>query len=282
MAAGVVVMGAALGVSAADDSALGAAARGWAEDRVWDDGQAEVAQYQAERVIYGAARPHRATLIVVKEDLATDLHVKADRTEERDVVTVLKLNWQAQIPTPNYDYHYLTSVFVRRADLRQVVKLSSSSQEWCGTSFQLLQGWQQPPRLETHSYFDGEGDRTFELELAPGDLIEDQLPLTLRALPFAAGWELAVRLLDSRRAIRAPAPRWRDALIRVAERERVPAGALGELEAWRVELARGSELDRYWFEAAYPNRLLRLETAAGARLELVAVARRVYWKLPGR
>jgi hypothetical protein len=261
-------------------TAFAAAAQSWAADKTWDDGLAEVAEYQAEQVIYGSSRPHHAALIVVKEDFATDLYVKADTFEGRELVAVLKLNWQAQIPTPNYDYHYLTSVFVRRADLRSVVKLSTSSQEWCGNTFQLLKGWTRPPQLETHSYFDGEGDRSFELPIGEADLLEDQLPLTLRALPWRPGLELAVRILDSRRQNRARPPHWQPALIRVAGAETVAAGSLGSVAGWKVELVRGAAVDRYWFEAAYPNRLLKFEGADDRRLALTQVGRRAYWKLP--
>ena len=119
--AGLILLAAAPGWAAESGPAFAAGARAWAADKLWDDGLAEVAEYRGARVIYGAARPHRAVLIVVKEDFGDDLQVKADRFEGRQLTTVLKLNWQASIPTPNYDYHYLTSVFVRRADLRSVV-----------------------------------------------------------------------------------------------------------------------------------------------------------------
>ena len=261
-------------------AAFAAAARAWAAGKLWDDGLAEVAEYRAERVIYGAARPHRATLIVVKEDFDTDLYVKADSSAGRELATVLKLNWQAQIPTPNYDYHFLTSVFVRRADVREVVKLSSSSQEWCGTSFHLLKGWTDPPQLETHSYFEGEGERTFPLTLNEGDLLDDQLALSLRALPFAAGFKLAARVLDSRRSNRARPPEWQTAIIRVAGIETVPGGARGSVAGWKVEVARGTAVDRSWFEAQYPNRLLRFASDRGESLELIGAERRAYWKLP--
>src|SRR5678816_482494 len=113
--------------------------RAWSGSRVWDDGLAEVAHYDSHRLVYAEDRTFETILITVKEDFDRARAVKADPPYEgRDLMTVLKLNIISRIDTQNYPYFYMASLFVRRDDPRQVVKLAASSQEWCGTTFREL------------------------------------------------------------------------------------------------------------------------------------------------
>ena len=159
----------------------------WARDPLWDDGMAEVALYDARRPQYGRPESYQAVFVVVKEEFRRPLHVKADPPfEGKDLFAVLKLNAIHSYSTPNYPYHFLLSVFVRRDDPSRLVKLTMGSQEWCGNTFKEVTTWGPAPQLVSHSYFDGEGDATRPLDLGPGDLLEDQLPLALRSLAFSA------------------------------------------------------------------------------------------------
>jgi len=99
---------------------------GWATDPVWDDGNAEVAEYRGERIVYGEVRPHTYRLITVKEDFNTEYYAKADWPYgQKPILTVIKQNQTATIETPNYPYHYMTSVFFDRSAIGDSVSTSA-------------------------------------------------------------------------------------------------------------------------------------------------------------
>ena len=148
----------------------------------WDDGLAEVAVYDAHRTVYGVDRSFQTTLITVKEDFDAAKAVKADAPlDGRPIITVLKLNILSRIPTENYEYSYMTSIFAKRDDLRVLVKAANSSQEWCGTTFKEIVTWDGAPRLQFHSYFDSQADGAHPIHLDARTLLEDQLLLVMRA-----------------------------------------------------------------------------------------------------
>lgn len=253
----------------------------WAQAPLWDDGQAEVALYVARRPQYGKVRSFEAVLIVVKEDFNPQLYVKGDPPYEgKSLLPVLKLNFVQSYWTENYPYHFLTSVFVRRDDPTRLIKLTNSSQEWCGNTFKEVKTWGRGAELVLHSYFDGEGDATRPLALRPGDLLEDQLPLALRSLRFEPGLRFRTRLLPSliSNNLRAPlAPI--ETEIRVLGREEV-AMPRGRTEGWRVEVEAGSLKQTYWFALNHPHELLRMESSDGRELLLKQVTRKPYWQEP--
>ena len=100
----------------------------------WEQGTAEVAKYQAKRIIYQKPRDFEYTLILVKETFNKEFNVKTDDYQRDDLYDVMKVNKFARIPTDNYPYHYMTSVFFRRDQPATVHKLVNTSQEWCGTT----------------------------------------------------------------------------------------------------------------------------------------------------
>ncbi|MGH9780068.1 MAG: hypothetical protein ACRD5I_16830, partial [Candidatus Acidiferrales bacterium] len=206
----------------------------WSRDALWDDGQAEVALYAAKRPQYGKSESYEAVFIIVKEDFDAKLLVKADPPYEgRQLVPVLKLNAVHSYWTPNYPYHFLASVFVRRDDPGALVKLTVGSQEWCGNTFKLVKTAPRP-ELTVHSYFDPEGDATRPLDLRPGDLLEDQLPLALRGLAFAPGVEVRRRILSSLISNKlGREPQFLDATITVVGEENLATPA-GRFASWKV------------------------------------------------
>ena len=86
----------------------------WAMKKYWEDGLAEVATYDAERVVYKKKRSFEYTLITVKEEFNQEFNVKTDDYERADLFPVMKVNQFCAIPADNYPYHYLTSLFFRR------------------------------------------------------------------------------------------------------------------------------------------------------------------------
>ena len=92
---------------------------------LWNDGRAEVAIYDAKKRIYGKLWNHEMVMITVKEDFNTAYYTKADYPYEgKDLLPVLKLNIFTKIQTQNYPYHYLVSVFVKKADVTYPVKMT--------------------------------------------------------------------------------------------------------------------------------------------------------------
>jgi len=253
----------------------------WARDPLWDDGQAEVSLYDARRPQYGKVESYQAVFLVVKEDFDPKLLVKADPPYEgKQLIPVLKLNAVHSYWTPNYPYHFLASVFVRRDDPAALVKLTVGSQEWCGNTFKEVKLSGGRPELHAHTYFDGEGDTTRPLDLRSGDLLEDQLPLSLRSLPFAPGLEVRRRILPSLIAnnLRRPLNPV-EAVVRVAGEETVQTGA-GRLAAWKVSVEMGELKQTWWFEKTFPYALLKMESSDGRAWLLKSRARQPYWKEP--
>jgi hypothetical protein len=252
----------------------------WAQDALWDDGQAEVALYEARRPQYGKMETYEAVFIVVKEDFSRRLYVKVDPPYKGHELPVLKLNAVHSYWTPNYPYHFLASVFVRRDDPAALVKLTVGSQEWCGNTFKEVRTWGARPEFEFHTYFDGEGDSTRPLDLRPGDLLEDQLPLALRGLRFAPGLKLSRRVLPSLIAnnLRRPAE-FVNAEITVVE-ERSLSTPAGRLAAWVVKVQLGDVQQLWWMEKAPPHTVLMMGSSDGRGWLLKARTRKPYWKEP--
>ncbi len=269
----------ALGPEPGMSAAVDAFDAGWAQAPLWDDGQAEVALYAARRPQYGKLRDFETVLIVVKEDFNPAVYAKAEPPYQgRSLLGVLKLNLVQSYWTENYPYHFLTSVFVRRDDPTALVKLTQSSQEWCGNTFKEVKGWTRPAEFVFHSYWDDEGDGTRALELRPGDLLEDQLPLSLRGLRFSPGLEVRTRLLPSVISNKlGAAPRFVEATIRVVERE-VVTTEHGRVPAWKVSVQAGKLSQTYWFGEEAPHTLLKMVSSDGREVSLKQVRRSRYWQ----
>ena len=243
----------------------------WAMDKLWDDGLAEVAVYEAERVIYGKKRQFEYTLITVKEDFNREHNVKTDDYSRAALFPVMKVNQFARIPTDNYPYHYMTSVFVHRAQPWALHKLTTSSQEWCGTTFKAVTDEGATFSQYYNSYFDGQGEGN---RLLPKEvLLEDQLPYTLRALRFQDGLTFRANVLESLQDNTAAEP-----AMYKAELTGLKDEVDGEA-AWQVNVQLDDKkVNRYWFSAQYPNQLLRQETWDGRSLRLKEASRYAYWQ----
>jgi len=251
----------------------------WADDPIWDDGLAEVAVYEASRPIYGAPRPYEAILLTVKEDFDADKLVKADPPfGGRAIVTVLKQNAVREIATPNYDYRIMTSTFVELDDPTRLVKLTSGSHEWCGNTWKAIRRRDGGLVHDWSSYFDGEGDGSQLLDVGPGDLLEDQLPLALRGLQFREGLTFEFRMLPGMAHPHAGALRWVPASLRVVGRATVEL-PVGSIDTWRVEGEAAGQTASYWFDAVGTHALVQAESPGGDSLRLKQIERRAYWRL---
>ncbi len=234
---------------------------------LWNDGNAEVSQYEARDVRYGVARTSRAVLIVVAEDLLRDRLVKPDAPDSRPAVRVLKLNQVRSIPTGVYVYEQMLSAFLRAESLSPV-KLTVSSHEWCGNTF--VEWRRDRPVVQIRTYFESPGDVDAPFELGDA-LFYDALPLQLRGLDFERTREAAVRVVDSLFLSHPAAPSVAAGRLTVS---RVDAPS----PLWRVTLLRGDRRDTFDFEAADPHRLVRWERSDGGSLRLIDSRRFRYWE----
>ncbi len=103
-------------------------------DQYWNQGKAEISSYQLEQARYGEIHKGTAVLIFVSEPFSTSEFVKADYPG-MDNVQVLKLNATKQFTTGIYPYSMMTSSFFPLDGSTNSLKISCSSQEWCGHTY---------------------------------------------------------------------------------------------------------------------------------------------------
>lgn len=257
--------------------------------KYWGDGQAELSGYRLTQPRYGAKRTGTAVLIYVTEDFSESARVKADpgKHPASDVHPVMKLNSVRDFQTGIYDYNVMTSTFARVAAGWPVSKISFSSQEWCGHVYHQLLPRGDGIEGTSHSYFDGEADRTEKLALPKGGVFEDALAILLRGLDgefLAPGESRKVPLLPSllRARLEHRPLVWTTATIRRAaatESIAVPAGRM-TVTTWSVAIEQGPTLTLQ-FEVEEPHRLVRYASDAGEELALLRSTRLAYWKLNG-
>ncbi|RED99426.1 hypothetical protein [Marinoscillum furvescens] len=250
----------------------------WAKTELWDDGKAEVAIYDATRVIYGKPRTFDYVYVLVKESFNKAYQVKTDDYNRDDLYEVMKVNKFCRIPTQAYPYHFLTSVFFRRESPSTVHKLTNTSQEWCGNTAKSFTEGQFKYNYQYMSYWDGQGNGS--MNVTKGPWFEDQLSYTLRTLKFADGLQFDIEMYPSEVNSKATEPIASTCSISV---NRVPfewpkQEVLEVKEAWKVDVKRsnGPNLS-YWYSTDYPNYLLKMESTDGRSLSLKDLSRDAYW-----
>jgi hypothetical protein len=145
----------------------------------WYDGKAEITSYKLEQARYGEIHSGSSVMIFVTENFSKKKWVKSDRVS-KDNSSVLKLNSTKKFNTGIYPYSIMTSTFVPVKEKSHALKISLSSQEWCGQSFMQMTNTQKEFKIESYSYFESEGDRKESLDLAT---LEDELLTQIRLDP---------------------------------------------------------------------------------------------------
>ena len=147
----------------------------------WDDGLAEVAEYDLRQFRYGELHPGSAVLVAVREAADPQRLVKS-ATPNAAAIPVLKLHWTRTFQTGVYRYDQSSFQLVRQVDglpLRWLI----TSHEWCGTA---AKSWVNGGPLRVTSYFDGHGDLEQPLVLQSTTVLTDSLWWWVRAW-LAAG-----------------------------------------------------------------------------------------------
>lgn len=234
----------------------------------WDDGLAEMSYYRATDSIYDKEREYTRVVIVNREWFSPITGVKAEPPTGASIAA-LKMNIAEEIPTENYNYRFLTTLFARRDDLRPL-KLVVSSQEWCGASYKHLRWKDDGLQIQSHSYVSG--DHTWTI--GPSAVPYEALFLLARDAA-AARQPMPLRLLAPQRTTRMVPPTTVSAVLLpgVPTSISVP---LGEFQATAVTLKWDGPATTFIVESEAPFRVLRYECGT-AKGELQSVERRAYW-----
>ncbi len=148
------------------------------KDYWYAGGGAEITSYNLTQARYGEERQGTAVFIFVTEPFDPEKFVKPDSKKSNDV-EVLKLNYTKNFVTGVYPYSMMTSSFYPLNGVDNSLKISSSSQEWCGHTFMQLTR-KNKLNVLLHSYFESEGEQNFELTSAP---CEDDIFSQIRINP---------------------------------------------------------------------------------------------------
>lgn len=151
--------------------------------RYWDRGKAELTSYDLEQYRYGQKRAGEAVLIFVTEDFSKSKQVKLGNPSAagEDAVHVLKLNFTKKFITGIYPYSMMRSSFFPLNGETEPIKVTTSSQEWCGHTFTQLNSTASGYAGQLLSYFESEGDKEFNV--AGGVVLEDGIWNMIRIAP---------------------------------------------------------------------------------------------------
>lgn len=144
----------------------------------WYAGNAEISSYSLEQARYGELREGTAVLIYVTEPFLPGLQVKADNSDLSNI-PVFKLNATKNYLTGIYPYSIMTSSFYPVHDNQHALKVSFSSQEWCGHVYAQLNN-RNDFEIMSHSYFGSEADEDFHLNKA---VLENEIWNKIRINP---------------------------------------------------------------------------------------------------
>ncbi len=143
----------------------------------WYQGKAEITSYKLEQARYGEMHEGTAVFVFVTEPFSPTKLVKAD-TPDPDNISVLKLNQTRKFNTGIYPYSIMTSTFLPFKKGDYSLKVSSSSQEWCGHTYMEVQNPQNGHfGVKIDSYFEGESQ---ELSKSVAALMEDDIWTLIR------------------------------------------------------------------------------------------------------
>ena len=155
----------------------------------WYQGKAEITSYALSQARYGEIHEGTAVTVFVTEPFSRKKQVKLDHAQAAgdDAVDVLKLNLTKSFTTGIYPYSMMTSVFSPITDFdgksgnyEHALKVTTSSQEWCGHTFTQINKEDDGYRVDDKSYFESEGDVISHVENA---WLEDELWSCLRQNP---------------------------------------------------------------------------------------------------
>jgi len=246
----------------------------------FSDGRAELNGYVLTQPRYGQLRKGYAVLIYVTEPFSRSRRVKVDRYDPRnpDHFTALKLNHIRRFQTGIYDYAVMTSVFAQPLKGMRPIKVSFSSQEWCGHVYEEVHFEPSRARLRTNSYFEGE---TKAKSIDGALSSEDAIWITARGLMSGGPGKstpispmlgsATLRRLRHLEAVPASTQfKWSE-----PENRSVPAGKFVVRSLnWNRQDGRGCSVS---IEVPPPHRVVEWRCSDGERAQLTGTRRLAYW-----
>jgi hypothetical protein len=155
-----------------------------AVDSYWSQGKAEVNVYEVSQNRYRENHSGQLVSVFVTEDFLTNKQVKNEYYVNKNSTWILKNIQLKKFTTGVYDYSLFNSVFtpIDRNKFPKSLKVSASSQEWCGTIYtQFNLNLNSEYKVEHRSYFEKEGDRTTRIK---SSYLEDEVFTVLRMNPL--------------------------------------------------------------------------------------------------
>jgi hypothetical protein len=153
-------------------------------DPFWNNGKADIAGYELSQQRYGEMRNGEVVLVFVKEPFHQGRQIKASKNSGENIIPVMKLNQIRRFTTGIYDYQLMTSVFTppTKDNRIQSLKLSHSTQEWCGQSYLQLNhlASKNMYKSNTFSYMGEQSDLKDRFQV---DLLEDEIFNLIRLEP---------------------------------------------------------------------------------------------------
>ena len=254
--------------------------RGWRDNPVWHDGQAECAVYDATRTIYGQPRDYTARIFTNKEVFSPETFTKSDDGEGWPV---FKHHIRDDVPTKNYTYHFSTMAYVGTDDLKSL-KLDMGSIEDCGATFKQYVNHAGTLNWRQHSYFPGEGERSGEMKPGKHFAFQDALTLILRGYPFDAPPKtLELQMLRDQTDTHLTLPDTLGTGVAIVQYrgEETLDLPIGEVKAHHLVLWLAPDWDEhYWFasDASMLHVMVQHEGRWGVTYKLKELERRAYWR----
>ncbi len=139
------------------------------QEKYWYSGEAEITSFKLNQARYGEMHEGTSVMIFVTEPFSKSAMTKADYPTDKDP-SVLKLNQTKNFYTGIYPYSMMTSTFVPFEKGDHSLKISTSSQEWCGHVYMEMEN-KNKFELETNSYFQGQsGKKSLDKNLLEDDV----------------------------------------------------------------------------------------------------------------
>lgn len=261
----------------------------------WFDGNGEVCTYAITQSRYGELRTGETELVFVAEEIArsTRIKIESDKVPPAERVPVMKLNRVVKFQTGLYDYALMTTTMAAvGAEFgqhpMQAVKVSNTTQEWCGNFFGMFATDRDALRYTRHSYFESEGDTDNERIALPQSAweYEDNLPIMIRELtgPWMRDGETRTMMLMpsfQHQRFTHTAHAFVNATITKEAGGRVTVGdstwSATTAWTWKYSDASGAVQEKYMVDAAYPHRILSWASSDGSSGTLKAARRLPYW-----
>ncbi len=223
--------------------------------KYWTQGLAEINVYKLSQNRYQENHDGQLISVFVREDFLHQKQVKNERYTNQNTTTILKNIQLRKFTTGVYDYSMFTSTFtpLDRKQFPKTLKVSSSSQEWCGNLYVQFNYRNNAYDTELRSYFEGEGDQNVTIN---DGVLEDELFNVLRMDPNAVP-QGDFKMIPSAN------------YIQLRHAKLVSVAAKGALQNYEEKEFSGTNLKEYIVEMPSLKRTLRIVFENAAPYKIV-------------